>query len=250
MFRAFDGNSNLLVSIGAGFLSDQRASLAGTRGRLEELGSYNITWRTGRVALTASGIAFWRMTDEERLEGALAGVGTEHKDAGPVLLETAARLTPDDAAVLWLLRFGTRLPVTSRVSGLDRDEADVFATLALRSQGALWIAGEAGTSINGRPAPSVGQTDFVAFSVGAGYRGDRVPVQVEAWILGQDDLHRRRFRGTEDLHELRIGARTRGRWWVGAQWLRGLSEFSPGNGIRISAGLDGHFDRVPVLGWK
>jgi hypothetical protein len=250
MFRAFDGDANLLLSAGAGFLGNQRASLPGTRGRLEELGLYNITWRSGRIALTAAGTAIVRMTNETRVESALSGVGERHEDAGPVLLETSARLSPDDAPLLWLLRFGTRLPITSLVSGLDRDEADFFATLGLRSQGPLWVAGEAGTTINGRPEPFLGQTDFVAFSVGAGYRGARFPVRVEAWLVGQDDLHPKRFRGTEDLSELRVGARTRGRSWIGAQWVHGFGEFSPGDGIRISAGVDAHVAKVPLLGWK
>jgi hypothetical protein len=250
MFDAFDRDDNIFVTAGVGVLYGQRASLAGTRGRFEELGLYSITWRSDRIAIRASGTAIMRMADEEQVEPPHPGVVTPHSDAGPVLLETTARLSPDHAALLWLLRFGTRLPVTSLRSGLERDEADFFASLALRSQGHLFVAAEAGTSINGRPEPLLGQTDVIMFSAGVGYRGPRLPVALDAWIVGHDDVHHARIRGNEDLRELRIGARTVGRLWLGAQWIHGLGDFSSANGARVTAGYRAHLDHLPVLGWR
>jgi hypothetical protein len=248
-FDAFDSSDNFYVTAGVGILAGQRAALAGTRGRLTELGLYSIAWRSDRIVIRASGTAYMRMSDETQVEPSHPGVETPHADAGPVILETTARLSPQHAPVLMLLRFGSRLPVTSLRSGLERDEADFFASLGFRSQGDLWVAGEAGTSINGRPEPTLGQTDVVMFSLGSGYRGARLPVLLDAWLVGHDDLHDRRIRGNEDLRELRIGARTRGELWLGAQWIHGLGDFSPDNGLRITAGFRSHLDHVPVLGW-
>jgi hypothetical protein len=250
LYRAFDGNANVFLTVGASSLSAQRASLAGTQGTLTELGVYSITWRTGRVALSASGTAFWKMSNEKQVEPALNGVEASHKDAGPVILETDARLSPNHAALLWLLRFGMQLPTTSFRSGLERDEADVFATLGVRTQKPLWLAAELGTAINGKPEPLLGQTDVVVYSLGAGYRGRRMPVIPELWVVGHDDVHSRRYRGNEDLSELRASLRTRGKVWIGAQYIHGLREFSPDNGVRITIGTDAHLSEVPLLGWR
>jgi hypothetical protein len=249
-YHAFDGNANVFVTVGATALSGQHASLAGTQGTLTELGVYSITWRTGRVALSASGTAFWKMSNEKQVEPALSGVEPSHKDAGPVILETDARLSPNHAALLWLLRFGMQLPTTSFRSGLERDEADVFATLGIRTQKPLWVAAELGTAINGKPEPMLGQTDVVVYSFGAGYRGKRIPVIPELWVVGHDDLHSRRYRGNEDLSELRVSVRSRGKVWIGAQYIHGLREFSPDNGVRVTIGTDAHLSEVPLLGWR
>ncbi|MEO5510641.1 MAG: hypothetical protein ABIS27_08410 [Longimicrobiales bacterium] len=249
-WRVFDGDNNVLLDAGVGMLYGQRASLAGTQGRLEELGLYDIVWRNGRVAIHATGTALWSLKNEEVFRTAHSEVGLEHDDPGAVIVESLARLSPDNAPVLWLLRFGTRLPVTSLVSGLDRDATDFFALLGLRTQGDLWVAGEAGTSINGRPWPARGQTDAFAFTAGAGYRSARIPVESEVWIVGHDNLHGIEYRANEDLRELRVGLRTRGRYWLGVHWIHGLGDYSPSNGFRIMTGIDAHVRRVPILGWE
>ncbi len=248
-WRAFD-NSNFMVEAGVGVIAGQHATLAGTRGRLDELGLYGITWRTGRVALKASGVAFMRMSNETRIRAAHPGVGDDHRDAGTVVIETAARLTPDNASALMLLRFGSRLPITSLASGLDRDATDFFALLGLRSRGDVWFAAEAGAALHGRPQPGRGQTDVFIYTAGAGYAREGIPLAIDAWVVGHNDLHSSVARGNEDLVELRVGARTRGRMWAGAQFVRGLHDFSPSHGIRVSAGFDADIRRVPILGWK
>jgi hypothetical protein len=135
-----------------------------------------------------------------------------------------------------LLRFGTRLPTTSLRSGLERDEADFFATAAVRSRGRLWAAGEAGTSINGRAEPGAGQTDVLVFMLGAGYRPAALPVEADLWLAGQNDLHPGAVRGNEDLTELRARIRTRGPVWGALQWIHGFGEYGPRNGIELTLG--------------
>jgi hypothetical protein len=249
-WRVFEHDNNFLLDAGAGMLYGQRASLAGTQGRLEEIGLYDIAWRNGRIALHASGTALWRLKDEEVFRAPHPDVGVERDDPGAVVVESLARLSPDGAPVLWLLRFGTRLPVTSLVSGLERDETDFFALLGIHTRGDLWVAAEAGTSINGRVRPSRGQTDVFVFNAGAGYRGARIPVESEVWIVGHDNLHDTEYRANEDLRELRAGVRTRGKYWVGVHWIHGLGDYSPSNGFRIMTGIDTHLQRVPILGWE
>src|SRR5688500_4654699 len=52
--------------LGAAFLRDQRASLAGTSGDLWEVGNFSLAWRTGRVVLEAAGTAQRVFRDIER----------------------------------------------------------------------------------------------------------------------------------------------------------------------------------------
>ncbi|HEX6693963.1 MAG TPA: hypothetical protein VF035_04580 [Longimicrobiales bacterium] len=237
IWRAFDGPANVLVSAGVTLLPDQAVAATGTRGRYEELGAYRLTWRTGRAALTASGAAIVRLVDEDSIGEPYSYVREPHRDAGPVIVEAATRLTSEHSPVTAIVRFGTLLPVTSAESGMDRDEADFFATFGMRARrGRTWVAGEGGVGINGRPEPFAGQRDVLNYSIGGGYRHDMVDADV--WLVGRDDMHDTAKPSHEDLDELRIGVRSRGRFWIGATWIHGLTAWSPSDGVRIAAGMD------------
>jgi hypothetical protein len=237
IWRAFDGPANVLVSAGVTLLPDQSVAATGTRGRYEELGAYRLTWRTGRVALSASGAAVVRLTHEDSIGVPYPYVREPHRDAGPVIVEAATRLTNEHSPITAIVRFGTLLPVTSAESGLDRDEADFFATFGMRARrGRTWVAGEGGVGINGRPEPFAGQRDVLNYSIGGGYRHDLVDADV--WLVGRDDMHDTAKPSHEDLDELRVGVRSRGRFWVGATWIHGLAAWSPSDGVRIAAGMD------------
>ena len=54
-WRMFEGGRAVSAPVGAGWLADQRASLAGTEGTLVEAGNFRAFWRTGRVVLEAGG---------------------------------------------------------------------------------------------------------------------------------------------------------------------------------------------------
>src|SRR5207248_7545201 len=58
------GRGNVVMHIGAGVHSDMRAGLAGTTGRLVELGNFTAAWRTGRVVLEGFGTLQRRFTDQ------------------------------------------------------------------------------------------------------------------------------------------------------------------------------------------
>ena len=65
--------------------------------------------------------------------------------------------------------------------------------------------------------------------------------------VGRDDLHETAMPSHEDLSELRVGVRSRGRFWIGAQWIHGLAAWSPSDGVRIAAGLDAVVERLPFF---
>src|SRR5688500_13085557 len=112
-WEVFDAGRSVAVRIGAGVHEDQRASLAGTAGRLVELGNFVATWRSGRIALEAAGTVVRTLEDESRFAPAFGGAldeeGPDRFDAGDYRLLTTVLLTPPDAGTAVALRFGTRL---------------------------------------------------------------------------------------------------------------------------------------------
>jgi len=64
------------------------------------------------------------------------------------------------------------------------------------------------------------------------------PVVPSLALVGQaDGRGDRSIRGNEDLSELRLGLRVGGRRWIGITAIRGLADFSPRSGFRVTAGL-------------
>lgn len=243
-WAAFTTRQNVHASLGIGVLTDQRASLAGTRGRLAEIGIYSVSWRTGRITLTASGIARLHLRVDSVERAPHPGVSGPPSDAGPAQVETVVRISQETAPLAIALRFGARLPTTSLESGLDRDATDFFSTVGFRIQRArAFAAFEAGIGINGMPAPVPDQNDVLVFSAGAGY--ERRNIEASAWLVGQDGLRDWQPRGSEDLSELRVGLRTNGNHWIGVQWVHGFSEWSPGDGVRVTAGLRADVTHLP-----
>jgi hypothetical protein len=224
---------------GIGAFADQRASLAGTRGTLLELGNFALGWKTGRVLLEASGTMVRRFKDREVLDDPFEYVVDRpdgiRQDAGDMRVATIVRLSPADWTSFAGLRFGTRLPTTDNRLGLDRDATDFFALLIGRvHRGAFAVAGEAGVSINYTRFPTYEQEDVLAYAASAEYAAPGVTLH--AALVGQDDLHDRVIRGNENLSEARLGARVGRDRWLQVQLVHGLAEFSPSRGVLVSSG--------------
>jgi hypothetical protein len=227
---------------GVGLHTEQRASLAGTIGRLREVGNYQLTWRTGRVALEASGTAYRRFRDDGPYGAPYpgtppsAGPGTIRSDAGDVRLLTAVRLTPEPSPLTVALRFGTRLPTTNNRKGLDRDQADFLATVAARSvQGRLTASGELGIGLLGTRDPSYEQSDLLQFAAQLAWDGGLVTPSL-AWV-GQQRTAPFEYQGTESLGELRLGAQVGRRRWIRATLVRGTADVSPKWGGLLAVGM-------------
>lgn len=240
-WRLFDADGPARVELGAGVLDGQRASLAGVRGRLWEVGVVHISWRTGRVLLEASGTALRFFEDEVSLDapvgGATASGGELRRDAGDWEVTTAVRLTPIDAAVDLALRVGTRLPTTDNGVGLERDEIDFFALIGGRWRvGPLSLSGESGLGIHGTRDPAFEQSDLWLYDVALAYQDGWLVPRVA--LIGQmDGLNGWAPRGTEELRELRVSLRAGRTRWIQASFVHGLAEFSPAAGLLISAGI-------------
>lgn len=241
-WRVWDGSGRTLVAAAGGsVLYGQRAALAGTEGRLVELGNWELAWRSGRVAVEAGGTV-QRLLREDRAftppaQYVRPAPGGRRHDSGDYRIATVVRLTPERAPGMLMLRFGARLPTTDNTTGLDRDATDFFALLAGRvRRGALAVSGESGVSINGTREPTFEQSDVWAFSLRTEYHAGRVAPMVE--VVGQmDGLPGRSIRGNEDLAELRLGARAGERRFVEVALVRGIQAFSPSGGVLVRAGI-------------
>ncbi|MCA9738321.1 MAG: hypothetical protein KC645_11915, partial [Gemmatimonadetes bacterium] len=126
------------ASVGAAIYSAQPASLAGVEGRMVELGSLRGVVRVGRVLFEASGSA-WRMLDErislnDPVSGVRDAVEGRRADVGDYRFSTMVLLTEPRSAWGAAFRFGARLPTTDETAGLERDETDVFFTVATQWQ--------------------------------------------------------------------------------------------------------------------
>lgn len=236
----FDGAGAVEASAGVGVFDQQRAALAGTEGRLLELGNFQAAWRSGRIALEFSGTVVRMFEDQATFAAPLDGVrqnGPGRVDAGDYRVSTSVLLTPRDAAAQALLRFGTRLPTTDNGVGLDRDQTDFFALLSGRvRRGGLRVVGEAGVGIFGTRNANHEQSDALVYSLATEYA--RGPVVPSLELVGHvDPFDSWTPRGNEDLRELRAGVRIGGRRWIRAQGVVGLADFSPRRGLLLSAGM-------------
>lgn len=234
-----DASSRTHVSAGAGVLLGQRASLAGTDGRLLELGNYGVVFRTGRIALEFGGTAVRVFRDDRVLEPPAPGTrppnGSSRVDTGDHRVGTIVILTDPGSSFTALLRFGTRLPTTDDRIGLDRDETDFFATVASRARRGSWsLAAELGLAIHGSRAPGFDQADVLAYSAELRYEaGAVVPTLV---VVGHEGFHARRIRGNEALGEVRAGIQLGESRWLRVEAVAGLEGFSPGGGLLVTAG--------------
>ena len=240
-WRALEGGADARAALGLGLLHDQRASLAGTRGTLLEIGNWLLTFRSGRFALEFAGTALRRFEDDEILAQPFVRSdppdGDARVDAGDVRLATIVRLFGHIDESILVLRFGTRLPTTSDEPGLDRDRTDFFATVAGRYRlvDGLRIFTEAGVGIHSTVLEHYPQSDVLIY--GAGVEAGRTDAGIRLQVSGHDDFHRRVIRGNEDLAELRLGGWIGERRRIEAHLVRGLAEFSPGWGVLVSGGM-------------
>jgi hypothetical protein len=230
------------AELGAEFLQGQRASLAGVEGELLELGKFRLIWQTGRVSLEAAGTVRRVFHDEsvfaEPVEGTRPPNGSRRADSGDYRVATTVRLTPEHPDLMAALRFGARLPTTDNRVGLERDQTDFFALVAGRiSRGGASLAAETGVGIFGTSVQEgFEQSDVLLYALTAQYETRGIAPSVA--LVGQaDGLQGWTIRGNEDLRELRFGVRTTGRYWIRANLIRGLADFSPRNGLAVSAGL-------------
>ncbi len=237
---AFAPGNSLEAQLGGALLQRQRASLAGTEGRLLEAGDYDVTWRTGPVALGVAGTLLRRLDGQTRFaepaSGAAGGLAPR-SDAGDLTVTTAVRLTPAAWPALVVLRFGARLPTADHVRGLDRGETDFLGLLGVGTTRGRLIGGlESGIGILGTRIPEFAQQDDWIYTARLGYRLGAFRPQ--ATFTGQTSpLHYRRIRGDEDLREFRLGLRAGHARWLQLEWVRGLVPFSPRSGVSVAAGI-------------
>jgi hypothetical protein len=241
-WRVWEDGRTWVAGVGGGVFADQRASLAGTEGRLVEAGNVSLALRTGRVAFEAGGTV-QRFFRDERSVAPPAGDaspdpdGRRH-DTGDFRLATVVRLTPEDAPALAVLRFGTRLPTTDNRVGLDRDATDFFALLGGRARrGALTASAEAGVSINGTRDPGFEQRDVLVYAASAEYAASAALTPTVSVVGNVPGLPRRVLRGNEDLGEVRLGLRAGERRWLRVELVRGYTGFSPSAGVIVTVGV-------------
>jgi hypothetical protein len=239
-WEVFDAGTTVAATAGGGVHWDQRAALAGTTGRLVELGNFQATWRSGRIAVEGAGTSYRFFRDESRFAPAFGGArdenGPDRHDVGDYRLATTVLLTPAQHSAAAVLRFGVRIPTTSNQVGIDRDQTDFFALVGGRVvANRLRLSGETGVGVYGTRYPNFEQSDVLVYSLAA-----ELPlglVTPGAALLGQKDGTSAILRGNEDLSELRLGIRVGTRYWLRAQLVKGLERFSPRAGLLLAAGL-------------
>lgn len=238
-FDAFSGPP-MRATVGAAVYDDQRASLAGTQGRLWEIGNLRFIVRTGRVLIDAGG-TIQRLFSEDSVWAAPYGdaappaADRKRHDAGDYRIAAVVRLTGDSSPTLGTLRFGTRLPTTDNLVGLDRDATDFFTTLgAHREFGRLRVSAEAGLSINGTRKTTYEQSDVFIYALNMQVAFGRLTPYITA--VGQEDFHDHAVRGNEDLGEQRVGLRAGLRRWIDVALVRGYRQFSPDIGFQFGVG--------------
>lgn len=236
LWSVFDPATSLSVHLGVGLLPDQPATLAGTVGRLTELGRYQAAWRSGRLAIEAQGTVRRKFHDERRTdepEAAVTTPGPARSDNGDHTISTTVRLTPDRPSFA-TVRFGTRLPNSNNRVGLDRDRTDFFAMLGgqLRA-GSYRAAGEAGLGIFGSRLANYEQSDVLVYS--ATLQRDGALVSAIASVTGEYTPHMIP-RGNEDRAETRVGVQVGRRLSLRLLWVHGLTPASPSDGVLIGLG--------------
>jgi hypothetical protein len=233
----FDPGRTLSLQVGAGLLFDQTAALAGTVGRLAEVGNYQAAWRSGRVAIEIEGTILRAFHDERRYaepDDAVRTPGPDRTDSGDHGISTIVRLTPDRPSFA-TLRFGARLPNSNNRIGLDRDQTDFFALLGgqLR-RGPYRAAAEAGLGILGTRRPDYEQSDVLVYT--ATLRREGALLTAVGEVTGHRTPHMIP-RGNEDLSESRLGLQVGHHLWLRALWVHGLTGSSPSDGVLLTAGL-------------
>lgn len=235
-WEIFQPGTAIVADLGGGFLLDQPATLAGTVGRLAEIGDYHAAWRSGRIAIEIQGTALRDFRDETRVASPDAAVrtpGPHRSDAGNHAIATLVRLTPERPSFA-ALRFGARLPNSNNRIGLDRDRTDFFATLGGTLRRGRYRAGaEAGIGIFGTRLPDYEQSDVLVYS--ATLRREARLVTALATVTGHYTPHSIP-RGNEDLSETRIGVQIGRLVCLRALWVHGLTGSSPSNGLLLSLG--------------
>jgi surfeit locus 1 family protein len=238
-WRVFDEHTWLVVGAGSNMLWDQPATLAGTRGRLLEAGSYDVTLRSSRMAISVGGVAVWRFIDEDverqPVHPARAANGRPRQDAGRAIASTLLRLSPAHWPADVVVRFGATIPTTSDEIGLERDRTDFFALLGARyRRGPLTLAMENGVGINGTVMPSYPQSDVWAYTFTASY--DMGILTSTAEMVGHQDGTSLAVRGNEDQKELRLGFDVGNQRWLRVRYSYGLSKFAAAHGLRLGVG--------------
>lgn len=239
-WRIFERDVQLIAGAGAGVLWDQPAPLAGTRGRLIEIGTYSIGYRSSRIAILLGGTAVWRLTEQDTTAAPVDEVAQDdgvRQDAGVAWASTAVRFSPDDWPADLALRFGATIPTTSDESGLDRDRTDFFALLSARYRyRALTLTADNGVGINGTLLHDLPQSDVWTYAFGAALQLEHVNVAAD--LVGRQDGHGYVIRGNEDLRELRAGIDIGRRRWLSVRYIHGLADdAAPAHGLRIAAGV-------------
>lgn len=234
------GSETHTIVVGAGLYGGQRASLAGTEGRLFELGTFRANWSLGRVSLELSGTAQRVFEEQSSFAQPLAGVrpveGSFRHDNGDYRVTTVVQLTHPGSQVGAAVRFGVRLPTTDDRQGLERDQSDFYSTVVGRTvHGPFEVVGEMGLGINGTRDLQVGQVDPMLFALSGKWRFDGWALVAEA--TGQHDTRRGADRrGTEDLGEARFGVRMGRARWVRVTAVRGWTPYSPDLGMTVAFG--------------
>ena len=239
-WRIFDERVVFVGGVGAGMLSDQPATLAGTRGTLLEIGTYSLTVRSGRIAIQAGGTALWRLTEDDTVEApseVVEPVDGARQEPGLAFVSTAFRMSRDAWPADVVLRFGATVPTTSNESGLERDRTDFFALLSARyRRRGLALYAENGVGINGTMERGLPQSDVWTYAFGATYALRSLVLAAD--FVGRQDGHSYVIRGNEDQRELRTGFDVGRARWLRVRYIRGMAaDASPAHGLRISAGI-------------
>jgi hypothetical protein len=236
----FDSDTRATGKLGLTRLFEQRAALTGTQGDLLEAGRFQLFWRTGRVALESSGVVRRSFSEKGRFAEPMPFVhpsdGGSRSDFGDFTLSTSIRITPESRRALGMLRFGTRLPTTDNEIGLERDATDFFALLGGRLDvGPLRSAAEVGVGINGTRDSGSEQSDVFVYLLSMGLPGSFL--QPALLLVGHVDGRRDGpIRGSEELSEVRLRLRSRGRLWLEVEAIRGLTAYSPDAGLSLALG--------------
>lgn len=240
-WSAIDHDGGASLGVGFGLYAGQRASLAGTRGRLMELGLLHGTWSVGRAAFQLTGAAVRVFRDEsvfaEPVGAARLGNG-RRVDAGEPRVSTIVRLTEGGGRWDGALRFGVRLPTTDDHEGLERDRTDFFVTLAGRRRvGLLTTTAEVGMGVLGTRDTRNEQVDPLLFALGVSWdTGGWLRPRLVA--VGQHDTRRGpEMRGNEDLGEVRLSVSGGEDHWFRLALVRGWTPFSPDWGLTVQTGL-------------
>jgi len=228
------------VEMRVGYLSGQRASLAGTEGRLLEIGELRVTIPVRGVLLELAGTPQRYLFDEEVFapptgDARPPSSDRRRHDSGDYRVGAAFRLADLDGSDV-VLRFGTRLPTTDNRIGLDRDQTDFYGLVGGRTaRGRIAIAAEAGVGIHGTRVSTYEQSDVLLYAIRADVTFGRLVPHII--VTGQNDLKAREIRGNEDLGEMRLGFTFGKRRWFTASAVVGLAEFSPAWGVLVGGGF-------------